>query len=242
MAGERVRGPRITADAVSVSFGRGAGRVLAVSGLTARFEPGITGLVGPNGAGKSTFLRTLTGLLRPSEGALLVDGLPPEAYVASQGVAFLPEAPPLPEFLTVAEFLSGIPGGDASWEAEDGDRLGLDGILSRMIGTLSLGQKKKTALRAALLSDPSLLVVDEPTNGLDPSAVRELRTLLVELGEAGRTVIVSSHHLDELQRVAQSVLFVDRGRALGHWDREAALARFGSFDTLYDHLFHGSAT
>jgi ABC-2 type transport system ATP-binding protein len=235
-------GPELVANDLRVAYGRGSGRRFGLDGLSAGFGPGITGLIGPNGAGKSTLLRAACGLLAPAGGVLRMEGEAPSAYVSLHGVGFLPESPPLPGFLTVREFLDGMPprGGRGAC-SRDGSRLisGLEPLAARRLDALSLGQRKKVALAAALLGGPRVLLLDEPTNGLDPMAVRELREVLTRLGSAGLTVIVSSHHLDELQRIADALVFVSGGRALGSWTRVEALARFGSFDALYEHSFRG---
>lgn len=237
MTPDRVPGPEVVAEGVTVAFGRGASRLRAVDDLSVQFYPGITGLVGPNGAGKTTLLRALCGLVPLHTGSIRVGGEEPGVYVASHGIGFLPEAPPLPDFMTLSVFLAGIPGASSGVDGDATGVPGLEALMGRKLGTLSMGQKKKAAVCAALCRDPGLVIMDEPTNGLDPSAVREMRELLGRLAGAGRTVIVSSHHLDELQRVADTVIFMARGRTLGVWSRSAALARFGSFDALYQHLF-----
>lgn len=227
---------------LTVAYGRRKGPALGLQGFTARFAPGITGLVGPNGAGKSTFLRTSCGLLEPSGGSLTVGGSEPSAFVAAHGVGFLPENPAFPPYLTVKEFLSGLLPAGPELPPQEGDPLGIPGLgslLARRIEVLSHGQRKKVALAAALSGSPELFLLDEPTNGLDPSAVRELREVLTGLGRKGLTVIVSSHHLDELQRMADALVFVQGGRALGSWTREGALREHGSFDALYENVFLG---
>lgn len=213
-----------------------------LKGFSATFGPGITGLIGPNGAGKSTFLRTVCGLLEPRGGELKVGGKNPRAYVETHGVGFLPEVPHFPSFLTVGEFLDGVAGAlaDGAKPSTDyGYVPGLDLLLDRGVQELSQGQRKKVALGAALMGAPEVVLLDEPTNGLDPVAVRELRELLAELGRQGFTVVVSSHHLDELQRLADALVFVLDGKALGSWSREEALSAFGSLDVLYEQAFFG---
>jgi ABC-2 type transport system ATP-binding protein len=235
----------MVADNLTVIFGRGRNRTHALDGFAARFGQGITGLVGPNGAGKSTFLRTACGLLSPSGGSLTVGGLSDGGWIARHGAGFLPETPPLRDYLEVGEFLSGLAAGDHGHATDprsnplDPFELlpGLRALIGKRLGVLSLGQKKKVAMAAALLGATGLLLLDEPTNGLDPSAVRELRDALTELGRRGLTIVVSSHHLDELQRIADALVFVRDGRALGAWTRPVALAEFGSFDNLYERTF-----
>jgi len=211
--------------------------------FTATFLPGITGLVGPNGAGKTTFLRAVAGLLPISSGTLQIHGREPRAFRLESRMGILPESPSLPGHLTVGEFLSGLQGSShahssnaSAGSVEAGALLGTDrlgGLERRRLDTLSLGQRKRAALSAALMGDPALLLLDEPTNGLDPVAVRSLReTLRVERAR-GATVIVSSHHLDELQRLADALVFVKEGRVAGEWTRTDALGRFGTLESLF---------
>ncbi len=239
----------VSTEGLVVGYGKGRGNTHGLKGFTASFRPGITGLVGPNGAGKSTFLRSVMGLLSPRSGRLRVQGVPPAAYLFRHGVGFLPENPVLPGYLTVEEFLGGLssrgprgvprPSEDASgplaWEE------GLGPLLPRPLSSLSLGQKKKVALAASLLDGPELLLLDEPTNGLDPMALEDLRRTLLSERRRGATIIVSSHHLDELQRISDALVFVDDGWNAGSWDRGRALERFGSLEALFHHVFRNDS-
>jgi len=217
--------------------------------FTASFRPGITGLVGPNGAGKTTFLRAVAGLLPTLPGTLLIHGRDPRTLRLMAGMGILPESPSLPGHLTVGEFLSGLQGSpprrpSVPAGASGGGRapLGLDGLdvlEHRRLDTLSLGQRKRVALTAALTGDPPVLLLDEPTNGLDPAAVRVLRETLGGVRARGATVIVSSHHLDELQRLADALVFVREGRVAGAWTRADALDRFGTLESLFHHALEG---
>lgn len=238
---ERVTpGPTVVAEDLVVGYGRGTRAALGLEGFTASFGPGITALVGPNGAGKSTFLRTACGLLSPSRGSISVAGADPLIFVSAHGIGFLPESPPLPWYLTPREFLMGLAPEVLSGLGVEGDLWGIPGfgsILDKRIGTLSLGQKKKVALAAALSRNPGLLLLDEPTNGLDPLAVQDLREVLTRVGREGMTVVVSSHHLDELQRLADFLVFVDGGRCVGTWTQREALDRYPSFDALFEDVF-----
>jgi lantibiotic transport system ATP-binding protein len=166
----------------------------------------------------------------------------PGAFVSAQGIGFLPENPPLPGYLTPREFLWGVVPEILALLEEEGSLYGIPGfesILDKRIVTLSLGQRKKVALAAALSRNPGLLLLDEPTNGLDPLVVQDLREGLIRLGREGMTVIVSSHHLDELQRLAEVLVFVDAGRCAGSWTRREALEGFQSFDALFEDVFRG---
>ena len=232
--GESRPGGRVAARDLVVTYGRGKRARPGLRGFTAGFGPGITGLVGPNGAGKTTFLRAVAGLLPPASGSLEIDGESPEAFVGARGIGFLPETPLFPGYLTVQEFLSGLrgPGSDGRW----GQEAGLQALLRSPLDSLSMGQRKKVALAAALLGSPEVVLLDEPTNGLDPTAARDLRETLLREKAGGATLIVSSHHLDELQRIADALVFVKGGRVAGSWTRRDALASFGTLESLFHHV------
>jgi ABC-2 type transport system ATP-binding protein len=161
-------------------------------------------------------------------------------------VGFLPERPVLPEYLKVGEFLAGLPSsrsdpekGEGEGGAERSPVHGVGALLHRPISSLSMGQRKKVALAAALRDGPEILLLDEPTNGLDPLATVELREILRTEKTRGVTLIVSSHHLDELQRVADTVVFLKDGREAGEWCRSEALEEFGTLEALFRHVFGG---
>lgn len=235
---------RISARELVVSYGKNRGAADGLKGFTADFRPGITGLVGPNGAGKTTFLRAAAGLLRPSRGGLEIHGTDPGAFVARGGIGFLPENPVFPPYLTVEEFLKGLCFGAEPYGTESREIrsvLPLGEISDRRLDSLSLGQRKKVALSAVLLGGSGVLLLDEPTNGLDPIAVRGLRHALMDERARGATVIVSSHHLDELQRIADALVFLKDGVVEGAWARDAALNAFGSLEALFNHVFGGGA-
>lgn len=115
-------------------------------------------------------------------------------------------------------------------------------LLLRPLGSLSMGQRKKMALAAALMGNPRVLLLDEPTNGLDPLAVRDLRRVLLAEKAHGRVILISSHHLDELQRISDEVVFIRDGRAAGTWSREEAADSSGSLESLFESHFAGSPT
>jgi ABC-type multidrug transport system ATPase subunit len=231
---EGTPGGWVVATDLVVRYGRVRRARLGLRGFTADFGPGITGLVGPNGAGKTTFLRAVAGLIPPVSGSLRIRGERPDAYVAARGIGFLPETPPLPGHLTVQEFLAGLQrsGSVGEW----GRDAGLQELLRSPLESLSMGQRKKVALAAALVGNPEVILLDEPTNGLDPTAARGLRDTLLRESAGGATLILSSHHLDELQRVADVLVFVKGGRVAGSWTRREALASFGTLESLFHNV------
>lgn len=192
------------------------GRLVAVADLTVSLPAGeVIGLVGPNGSGKSTLIRMLLGLIRPSSGSAQVLGssiAQPQGYADSVGAliekpALLPGLSARSNLLSVAR-LRGL---DPSRVDEVLDAVGLTGRDREPVKTFSLGMKQRLGIACALLPDPKLLILDEPTNGLDPAGIVEIRDLLQQLGRAGRTVIVSSHLLSEIESICSYLVIVRFG-------------------------------
>lgn len=181
----------------------------------------IFGLLGPNGAGKSTIMNILTGYLAPTSGEVKVAGfsLPEEAQQAKACVGYLPEQPPLYPEMTVQEYLdfaAELKGVKKKAERKEqvlkaARRTGLEDVLPRLIRSLSKGYKQRVGIAQALLGSPKIIILDEPTVGLDPAQVIEMRKLIRELGKA-HTVILSSHILSEVQAVCQQVLILSKGK------------------------------
>lgn len=198
--------------------------VKALDGVTLRLLPGTaTGIVGLNGAGKSTLIRILLGYARPTSGLATIDGMSPRAYVEAHGVAYVPERATIPGGWTVRHALGTFAmlgdGPDDPWEAVDRvlDRLGLTPLANRPTRSLSKGNVQRVAIAQGLLADRAIMVLDEPTDGLDPVWVAELRTILSEWRSANprRMIIIASHTLPEVERVADTVLLLHNGRFEG---------------------------
>ena len=179
----------------------------------------IYGLLGPNGAGKSTIMNILTGYLAPTEGEVKVAGfrLPEQAQQAKACVGYLPEQPPLYPEMTVQEYLDFVAELKGVKHAQRkqqvlaaAHRTGLEEVLPRVIRSLSKGYRQRVGIAQALLGSPQLIILDEPTVGLDPAQVIEIRNLIRELGRA-HTVILSSHILSEVQAVCSQVLILSKG-------------------------------
>ena len=196
-------------------FGRGGRAQAAVDGVSLHVGEGrVYGLLGPNGAGKSTTLKMVTGMLRPTSGQILVDGHP-----WSRGdlysIGSLIEQPPLYPNLTAREnllvrtTLLGIPEGRIDEVLETVD---LKDTGSKRAGRFSLGMKQRLGIAIALLASPRLLILDEPTNGLDPIGIEELRGLIRSFPARGITVIVSSHILGEVEQTADDIGIIVGGR------------------------------
>jgi ABC-2 type transport system ATP-binding protein len=193
------------------------GRVLAVDRLSFTVGAGrVTGFLGPNGAGKTTTLRVLLGLAHPTSGSATVNGLryadlpDPATLVGAvlEATSFHPGRRAR-DHLRILAAAARLP---ISRVDETLERVGLSGAGHRRVGGFSLGMRQRLGLAAALLGDPEILVLDEPTNGLDPEGVRWLRALMRELAGEGRTVLVSSHLLSEVAQTVDDVVIIAGGR------------------------------
>jgi ABC-2 type transport system ATP-binding protein len=211
----------IATDALTKRYPNG---VTALSDLTVELEPGIVGLVGANGAGKSTLIKILLGLLPPTSGRARVLGLDP---VTDPGrvrarVGYMPEHDCLPPDLIAAEFvthmarMSGLPRTAARERASEALRhVGLYEERYRPIGGYSTGMKQRVKLAQALVHDPEMLFLDEPTNGLDPAGREAMLGLIHRIGtEFGISVVVCSHLLGEVERICDTLIAIDAGRLL----------------------------
>ena len=205
----------VTTSALTRRFGA----VTALDSLTVELPPtGVIGLVGPNGSGKSTLIRILLGLIRPTSGSATVLGSgisAPREYASRVGVliespAFIPGLSARSNLVSLAR-LRHLP-------LERVDvvlaQVGLIGRDREPVKRFSLGMKQRLGIAAALLSDPELLILDEPTNGLDPAGIVEIRELLRDLGRNGRTVIVSSHQLSEIEAVCDHLVVIRFGELI----------------------------
>ena len=196
------------------------GRIDAVKGIDFHIEKGeIIGFLGPNGAGKSTTMNMITGYLAPSSGRVLIDGVDmvesPEE--AKRRIGYLPEQPPLYLDLTVDEYLNFA--AEFKKTPRAGRRADLEGIRElvkiddvrgRVIKNLSKGYRQRVGLAQALIGNPAILILDEPTAGLDPKQIIEIRELIRELGEE-HTVVLSSHILPEISATCRRILIIDKG-------------------------------
>jgi ABC-2 type transport system ATP-binding protein len=194
-------GPRAAVDAVDLTVRRGE----------------VYGFLGPNGAGKTTTLRMLLGLVRPTSGSALVHGLAPGDPVAVARTGSLVEGPGFYPYLSGRENLRvlaryrGLPDTEVDRVL---DRVDLGTRKTDRFKAYSLGMKQRLGVAAALLGDPDLLVLDEPTNGLDPAGMADMRRLVVDVAAGGQTVLLSSHLLAEVQEICDRVGIVDGGRLL----------------------------
>jgi ABC-2 type transport system ATP-binding protein len=179
----------------------------------------ILGIAGPNGAGKSTLIAMLLGYLRPSTGSVEIDGMPARQYVERNGIGYLSELIAInPKWrarsaLVRYATLAGIPDSEIPGRIDFVvDLLGLAEHRDKKVKALSKGNLQRLGLAQALLRDEQVLVLDEPTHGLDPVWTQRFREIVGDLRRADRTILIASHNLDELQRLADRVAIVDRGR------------------------------
>jgi ABC-2 type transport system ATP-binding protein len=224
------------------------GDVHAVEDLTFDVPPGqVTGFLGPNGAGKTTTLRMLLGLVRPTGGRALIGGrryaelAAPRRVVGAvlEATGFHPGRRGR-DHLRILAAVGGMPAGRVD---EVLDQVDLADAADRRIGGYSLGMRQRLGLAAAMLGDPTVLILDEPANGLDPEGMAWLRGLLRGLADEGRTILVSSHVLSEVAQVADHVVIIDRGRlrfagALAQLGGEVIAVRTSQLDELRDVLAH----
>ncbi|GAA3426808.1 ABC transporter ATP-binding protein [Streptosporangium sandarakinum] len=207
------------------------GRTLAVDDLTFTVKPGlVTGFLGPNGAGKSTTMRAALGLEIPAAGAALVEGRPYASLRRPMHtMGALLDAGAVHGGRTARAHLGCLARSNGIGPrrvAEVLDQVGLEDVADRRIGGFSLGMKQRLGIAAALLGDPAVLMFDEPLNGLDPEGIRWIRDLLRSLAAQGRTVLLSSHLMNELALTADHVVVIGRGRLIADTTTDALAARF----------------
>jgi len=221
--------PALLIEHARKDYGKAAGaRREAVSDVSISVSSGaIHGLLGPNGAGKTTTLKMLLGLVKPSGGRFEILGKPASSAGARAHLGFLPEQPYFPGQLTAAEAMrlyGRLAGLDRVQIAEQTgellDRVGLDGRQKTLLSKFSRGMLQRLGLAQALLGSPDVLVLDEPASGLDPVGQRDIRRLMLELKASGRTILLSSHQLSEVEAVSDEVTVLNRGNVIarGHID------------------------
>ena len=217
----------ITIDQAS----RWYGNVVAVNGISMTVRPGVTGLLGPNGAGKTTLIALMSGFLAPSAGTVTLDGTPIWRHTdAYRAIGLVPERELSFGYLTGREFvqanaeLHGLADPGAATERAL-DVVEMTEPAARRIGTYSKGMRQRVKLASALVHDPAVLLLDEPFNGVDPRQRLHLMTLLRRMGAEGRTVLFSSHILEEVEQVARQIEVVVSGR-------HAASGDFGAIRRL----------
>jgi len=210
--------PIVAADHLSKWYGQ----VIGLNDVTVSVPPGITGLLGPNGAGKSTFMKLITGQLRPSQGAVTVLGEPiwknPKLYFR---VGFCPEQDAFYDRMTGLEWVSALVRLNGFSEKEAGQAaeaaltsVDLMDAANKKIGAYSKGMRQRVKLAQAIVHDPEMLILDEPLSGMDPLARRRTMKMIREWARQGKSVLVSSHILHEVESMTSNILLINNGRIL----------------------------
>ena len=196
------------------------GQVLGVSEVSWRVSEGVVGLLGPNGAGKSTLMKMVVGLLAPSRGTIKVFGSDPIAAAdVRRRVGYCPEHEGMYDELTALEFVTCMARLSGVARPREAARrtlvqLGLEAAMKRRVAGFSKGMRQRTKLATCLVHDPDLLILDEPLTGVDPVARTEIVELIRQLGRDGKTVVVSSHVLHEIESLTEEITVVYRGQLL----------------------------
>ena len=202
------------------------GQVIGLNDVTTTIGPGVTAMLGQNGAGKTTLMRLVTGQLRPTTGEVKVLGMNPFANVdVFRRMGYCPDVDSFPEHLSGREFvfrmarLMGIPTPEAKRKTEETlHEVGMAERADRSLAGYSKGMRQRIKLAQAMLHDPDILLLDEPLNGLDPVGRREFMAVLHGLAARGKSVLVSSHILFEVEQMTRSILVLHRGRLLASGD------------------------
>ncbi len=223
--------PAVAAPAIElVGAARWYGNVVAVNDLSFTLGPGVTGLLGPNGAGKTTLLHMLAGFLAPSAGTVHVLGRSPNSDPSVyRQIGLVPEREAVYPFLTGLDYarfnarLQGLPNVDAA-ALEAIRRVGLEDAMNRPIGTYSKGMRQRAKVAGALVHNPQILLLDEPFNGMDPRQRLAMMDLLGQMAAEGRTILFSSHILEEVERVGTEILVMVAGRLAASGDYRAIRA------------------
>jgi ABC-2 type transport system ATP-binding protein len=196
----------------------------ALSGFSLAVAEGQAfGLLGPNGAGKTTALKILLDLVRPTAGRAFLSGLPATDPAARRNIGYLPENPVIPGHLTARDFLrlqaalAGLGGNRRDDRIRQAlTRLKLEGREQQAVSQFSKGMVQRLGLAAALLAEPKILILDEPSSGLDPHGIHEVRLLLEEIKARGATIFINSHLLSEVEKTCSSVAIISQGRLVAN--------------------------
>ena len=217
--------PIVTADHVSKWYGQ----VIGLNDVSVTVPPGITGLLGPNGAGKSTFMKLITGQLKPSKGEVKVMGEPiwrnPHLYFQ---IGFCPEQDAFYERMTGMEWVTGLVrlNGFSDKEATEAATRAMTAVdlmeaANKKIGAYSKGMRQRVKMAQAIVHDPQILILDEPLSGMDPLVRRRTIRMIRDWARAGKSIIVSSHILHEVESMTNNILLINNGRILAEGDVHA---------------------
>ena len=230
----------------NISKSYGVQRVLCAINQT--FDAGrIVGLLGPNGAGKSTLMKIVTGYVAADEGEVLIDGkrVAVDDVETKRLVGYLPEHNPLYLDMYVREYLAFVAEvyGLRSMQKKDAvedviERTGLTVEANKKIGQLSKGYRQRVGIAAAIIHNPRVLILDEPTTGLDPNQLIEIRQLIKDLGRE-RLVIFSTHIMQEVEQVCDDVIVINKGCVIEQGEKDVLVAKYGSIEQIF-YLIHNS--
>src|SRR5204863_9176519 len=217
-------------------------RTVAVDNISFNVEKGgIVGFLGPNGAGKTTTMRVLTCFLPPTSGSATVAGFDvlEQPLEVKKRIGYLPESPPLypemevQEYLTFVGRLKGISGPDIAKRVDEAsERCAVGDVRTKLIGKLSKGYRQRVGLAQAIIHNPEVLILDEPTAGLDPKQIIETRDLIRSLA-GDHTIVLSTHILPEVSQTCQRVVIINKGRVVAVDTPDNLIARLAGSETLY---------
>lgn len=224
----------------NISKSYGAQKVLGA--INQEFGVGrIVGLLGPNGAGKSTLMKIVTGYIAADEGEVLIDGkrVAVDDVETKRLVGYLPEHNPLYLDMYVREYLNFVAEvyglkGVQKCDAVEGvvERTGLTLEANKKIGQLSKGYRQRVGIAAAIIHNPKVLILDEPTTGLDPNQLIDIRQLIKDLGR-DRLVIFSTHIMQEVEQVCDDVIVINKGNVIEQGEKDALVAKYGSIEQIF---------
>ena len=230
----------------NISKSYGAQKVLCA--INQEFGVGrIVGLLGPNGAGKSTLMKIVTGYIAADEGEVLIDGkrVAVDDVETKRMVGYLPEHNPLYLDMYVREYLNFVAEvyglkGVQKCDAVEGvvERTGLTLEANKKIGQLSKGYRQRVGIAAAIIHNPKVLILDEPTTGLDPNQLIDIRQLIKDLGR-DRLVIFSTHIMQEVEQVCDDVIVINRGNVIEQGEKDELVAKYGSIERIFYSMRNG---
>jgi len=215
---ENQRPPAVLIDQVSKWYGQ----VIGINDLSLAIDGGVTGVLGPNGAGKSTLFKLMMGRIRPNQGSVRLFGVDPWANTSPyRRVGYVSESEKLYEWMTALDFVSTLARLHGMTREEANDRsahvldfVGLSEVMHKELGKFSKGMRQRVKIAHALVHDPELIILDEPLHGCDPLARTSIMSVIREMGEQGKTILVSSHILEEIERITEQIVILHNGRLL----------------------------
>jgi len=215
---ESQKAPAVVIDQTSKWYGQ----VIGINDVSLAIDGGVTGILGPNGAGKSTLFKLLMGRLKPSQGSVRLFGVDPWSNTAPyRRVGYVSESEKMYEWMTGLDFvttLARLYGMTRDEAAERSahvlDFVGLADVMHKELGKYSKGMRQRVKIAHALVHDPDLIILDEPLHGCDPIARTSIMSVIRELGDQGKTVLVSSHILEEIERITEQIVILHNGRLL----------------------------